>query len=116
MEKKKVLVLPGSTRAESGNGKILAAIIRHYDAHVAFDLYGEAADLPHFDPAVTEDAMPAIVTRVKDKIRTADAVLIATPEYIFAMPALLKNLFEWTVSDTVFSYKPVAFIVASADG
>lgn len=29
---------------------------------------------------------------------------------------MLKNALEWTVSTTLFSYKPFAFIIASASG
>jgi NAD(P)H-dependent FMN reductase len=49
-------------------------------------------------------------------IGDADAVIICTPEYVFSLPGVLKNALEWTVSTMVFSYKPFAFIVASASG
>ena len=35
---------------------------------------------------------------------------------MFSLPGVLKNALEWTVATTVFSYKPVAFIVATASG
>lgn len=32
------------------------------------------------------------------------------------LPGALRNAFEWTVSTTVFSNKPIAFVVAAASG
>ncbi|MES1147394.1 MAG: NAD(P)H-dependent oxidoreductase, partial [bacterium] len=44
----------------------------------------------------------------------ADVILIATPEYIHSIPAVLKNLFEWTVASGEFYEKHVAVWTAQA--
>ena len=49
-------------------------------------------------------------------MKKADGILICTPEYIFSIPSGLKNAFEWCVSTTVFSDKPIGLITASAGG
>ncbi len=60
-----------------------------------------------------------MATSVKDfrkLVEDAEGVIICTPEYVFSLPGALKNALEWTVSTTVFSDKPFAFIIASAHG
>ena len=49
-------------------------------------------------------------------MKIADGILKYTPEYVFSIPSGLKNAIEWCVSTTVFSNKPLGFIMASASG
>ncbi|MBS0619548.1 MAG: NAD(P)H-dependent oxidoreductase, partial [Spirochaetes bacterium] len=53
---------------------------------------------------------------LREKIALADAVIIGTPEYVFSVPAILKNALEWCVASTVFTDKPTALIVAASAG
>jgi chromate reductase len=68
-----------------------------------------------FDPVLTE-SLPSAVRDLLSVIESSDAVVICAPEYIFSIPARLKNLLEWCVATTIFSDKPVGLITASADG
>ena len=52
----------------------------------------------------------------RNKIFSADGIIISTPEYVFSIPSGLKNILEWCVSTTVFSDKPVGLITASTSG
>jgi chromate reductase, NAD(P)H dehydrogenase (quinone) len=76
------------------------------------------AGLPHFNP--DEDAegqqVPEPVEAMRQAVRAADALLICTPEYAGAMPAVLKNLLEWTIGDASTYEKPIAWINASSRG
>lgn len=72
--------------------------------------------LPHFDPDAEENSVPAVVAEFRAQVAAADAVIFCTPEYVFSVPAILKNALEWCVASTVFSEKPVAMIVASGGG
>jgi chromate reductase len=49
------------------------------------------------------------------KIRQADAVVIATPEYNFSVPAVLKNVLDWVSRppEPAFNEKPVAILGVS---
>ena len=60
--------------------------------------------------------MPEKVTEFKSKIREADAILIATPEYNYSIPGVLKNAIDFAsrpYGDNPFYGKPVAIISAS---
>jgi len=39
--------------------------------------------------------IPASVEQFKEKIRQSDALLIATPEYNYSIPGVLKNALDW---------------------
>jgi chromate reductase len=60
--------------------------------------------------------MPEKVKEFKAKIRSADAILIATPEYNYSIPGVLKNAIDWAsrpYGDNAFEDKPVAVMSAS---
>ena len=60
--------------------------------------------------------MPAKVKEFKAKIRSADAILVATPEYNYSIPGVLKNAIDWASrppGDNSFEGKPVAVMSAS---
>ena len=76
-----------------------------------FDLEG----IPPFNQD-TEQNMPDKVKEFKTKIREADGILIATPEYNFSVPGVLKNAIDWAsrpYGDNPFDGKPVAIMSAS---
>ena len=55
------------------------------------------------------------VAGLRKRIRQADGVPIATPEYNFSIPGGLKNAIDWVsrVDDQPFALKPVAMLSAS---
>jgi len=76
-----------------------------------FDLEG----IPPFNQDL-EDRMPQKVKEFKAKIKAADALLIATPEYNCSVPGVLKNAIDWAsrpYDDNSFEGKPVAIMSAS---
>ena len=77
-----------------------------------FDLHG----IPPFNQD-EETTPPAIVVDLKQRIRAADAILFATPEYNYGVPGVLKNAIDWAsrpYGDSAWSGKPAAIISASA--
>lgn len=114
--KKRILAICGSSRSNSSNEKILRAIAKLCNNELDLRIYASLNQLPYFDPDVTGENVPAPVKELRELIENAKGVIICTPEYVFSIPATLKNALEWTVSTTVFSYKPVALIVASSSG
>ena len=64
----------------------------------------------------TENNIPEKVKDFKSKIRQADAILIATPEYNYSVPGVLKNAIDCATrpyGDYPFNEKPVAIMSAS---
>ncbi len=116
MQKKNILAVSGSTKANSTNELILRAIAEIYGENLNFEIYTEIADLPHFNPDLDTVEPPESVKKFRQLIENADGVLISSPEYVFSLPGSLKNAIEWTVSTTLFSNKPTAFIIAATSG
>ena len=114
--RKKVLAVSGSTRKNSTNEIILKTIAGLYQDRLDIEIYNRIDELPYFNIDLDNDSPPQSVKEFRQLIEGADGVIICTPEYVFSLPGALKNVLEWTVSTTIFSYKPFAFIVASASG
>lgn len=71
--------------------------------------------LPHFDQD-EEKAPNSKVAEFKAKIRAADAILIATPEYNYGVPGVLKNALDVAsrpYGDNAWTGKPVALMSAA---
>ena len=115
-EKKKVLAIIGSTRANSANLRLVKGIQNMTADIFEMDIFNEIDTIPHFNPDLDKEEPPERVVHFRKLISEADGVLICTPEYVFTLPGSLKNALEWCVSTTIFSQKPVGLITASANG
>jgi chromate reductase, NAD(P)H dehydrogenase (quinone) len=111
----KVLGIAGSLRAGSYNRALLRAAreLAPPGMEIAeLDL----RELPFYDGDVEAAGDPEPVSAFKEAIRSADALLIATPEYNRGMPGVLKNAIDWASRPPLGSPlagKPVAIIGAS---
>lgn len=114
--KKNILAISGSAKANSTNELILRTIAKLYGNKLNFEIYTEIAELPHFNSDLDNENPPATVKKFREQIEKADGVIISTPEYVFSLPGAMKNALEWTVSTTIFSDKPTAFVIAAASG
>ena len=109
-----VLGFAGSLRVGSYNRSLLrtAADFMPEDVNLEiFDING----IPTFNQDIEND-IPEKVKDFKSKIREADAILIATPEYNYSVPGILKNAIDWATrpyGDNPFNEKPVAIMSAS---
>lgn len=113
---KKILCFSGSTRNDSTCMAILKTLAERHRDGADFVIYPGLASLPHFDPNAEDAALPELVQSLRTAVSAADAVIFCTPEYVFSVPAILKNAIEWCVASTVFTGKPTAMIVASGVG
>jgi chromate reductase len=79
---------------------------------VTFDL----APIPMYDGDLEAQGTPEPVEALKRAIREADGLLIATPEYNYGVPALLKNAIDWASrppKDSPLRERPAALMGAS---
>ncbi len=113
--KKQILILVGSTKTGSANQKIVDYFIQKTTSFFETTQY-ELDILPFFNPDLERDLLPKSVIDFRQKIDQADGVFIATPEYVFSIPGILKNALEWAVSTMVFHSKPTAIITAASSG
>jgi len=110
----KILGFVGSLRKGSYNKALMRAALELLpeDATIeVFDLDG----IPPFNQDL-ENQPPQVVKEFKAKIKKADALLIALPEYNYSIPGVLKNAIDWAsrpYGDNAFEGKPVAIMSAS---
>lgn len=109
-----VLGLCGSLRKASINRHVLKLAGELMPATMKLDIV-DWRDVPVFDGDVLAAGLPAPVAAIRERIRRADAVLIATPEYNFSIPGGIKNVLDWTSrgDDQPWAGKPVAMLTAS---
>ncbi len=110
-----VLAIVGSLRKGSYNRMLLNAAIEVAPPGMSFEI-AEIGDFPPYNQDVEDAGAPAPVARFKDQIRSADGLLIATPEYNYSMPGMLKNAIDWASrppKDNPFNGKPCGVMSAS---
>jgi chromate reductase len=111
-----ILGISGSLRADSHNGRLLAAAARDMPEGVRFEVWDGLRDVPPYDEDLDTPEPPAEVARLRDAIARADALLIATPEYNSSIPGCLKNAIDWASRPRAASplrFKPVAVMGAT---
>ena len=109
----RILALSGSLRTQSLNTLLLHEAARLAPPELEIQRWEGLDDLPHYSPERDAEPLPAPVVDLRERLREADGLLICTPEYIHAMPAVLKNLLEWVVSSGDCVGKPTAAWSAS---
>ncbi|MEJ8850638.1 NAD(P)H-dependent oxidoreductase [Variovorax rhizosphaerae] len=110
-----IVGLCGSLRAASLNRMLLKLASASMPQDMHMDIV-EWRDLPPFDAdLLAAQGMPASVVALRERIRRADGVVIATPEYNYSIPGMLKNAIDWISrgEDQPFSKKPVAILSAT---
>jgi chromate reductase len=110
----RILGIPGSLRRASFNRAALRAAQERLPEGAGLEIF-DLAGLPAFNED-DEAALPASVAQLKARIRQADAILIATPEYNYSIPGVLKNAIDWASrphGDNAWDGKPVAIMGAS---
>lgn len=111
----RVLGIPGSLRRGSYNRGLLEAAREVAPDGVEIELF-DLHEIPLYNEDVRQQGVPEPVARLNAAIAAADAVLIATPEYNWSVPGVLKNAIDWVSrppATTPLRRKPVAVMGAS---
>ena len=88
-----ILGIAGSLRRASYNRAALRAATKLVPEGAVLEIF-ELDGIPLFNQDY-ENPPPAPVADFKAAIKAADAILIATPEYNFSVPGVLKNAIDW---------------------
>lgn len=114
MQQKNILAFSGSLREKSINSGLIRAAIELCNDDMKITV-ADISNLPMYNQDL-ESSYPEALTNLKNQIRTADGILIATPEFNRSIPGALKNMLDWTsrpYGETAWSGKPVATMGAS---
>lgn len=90
-----VLAISGSLRRGSFNTQLLKAVKAMAPDTLAIDIVTPRGIQLYDGDVEAEHGIPAEVEALKDRVRSADAIIISTPEYNFSVPGVLKNMIDW---------------------
>jgi len=113
----RVLGISGSLRRDSYNAALLRAAAERLPDGVELEVFERLAEIPPYDADLEEaDETPDAVADLRERMRAADAVLVATPEYNSSIPGALKNALDWAsrpAGESALMGTPAAVVGAS---
>ncbi len=109
-----ILGICGSLRKGSYNALLLRAYADWAPPQTMIEMV-HFDEIPSYNEDVRQVGFPPSVGRLREQIQRADALLIATPEYNYSIPGVLKNAIDWSSRppDQPFNEKPIAITGAS---
>jgi chromate reductase, NAD(P)H dehydrogenase (quinone) len=111
----KIIGISGALRKASTNTGMLRAMQEMAAGKASIEVV-TLQGIPLFDEdLIAAEGKPAIVLDLAERIRAADGVIIATPEYQFSVPGVLKNATDWlSTCNAPFKWKRAGVVGASA--
>jgi len=109
-----ILGIAGSLRKESFNRSLLRAAVELAPEGARIETF-ELDGLPLFNQDEEQNPHPK-VAELKQRARSADAILFVTPEYNYSIPGVLKNAIDCAsrpYGDSAWNGKPVAIMGAT---
>lgn len=91
----KAVGLAGSLRTGSYNRLLLANAIRLAPPSLEITPFDHIDEIPAFNEDVAAVGDPPAVAALRSAIRGSQALVIATPEYNYGVPGVLKNALDW---------------------
>lgn len=109
--------IAGSLRTGSYSSALLSEIVAMSDDHTRISAF-RLHDVPLYnqDLEPTQGAAPAPVLALREAIRTADGLIVVSPEYNWGMSGVLKNALDWAsrpAYKSVLAGKPALIISTS---
>ncbi|WP_044337864.1 NADPH-dependent FMN reductase [Rossellomorea aquimaris] len=105
------LIINGSPRKRGRTGIASRFIARKYDCDL-IDL--SDGSLPLYTGEPEQSGLEAVQS-LKQKVKEADAVILASPEYHGGMSGAMKNALDFLSSEQ-FAHKPVALLACAGGG
>jgi chromate reductase len=84
----------GSLRQGSFNGGLLRAAVELAPPTLHITIH-DLLPIPLYNGDVEARGVPEAVVALREAVRVADGLLIATPEYNHGVPGVLKNAIDW---------------------
>jgi chromate reductase, NAD(P)H dehydrogenase (quinone) len=112
----RILGIVGSLRRDSYNRALLREAAERLPGGVEFVEFERLAEIPPYDADLEQLETPMAVAELREAMRDADAVLVATPEYNHSIPGVLKNALDWAsrpAGQSALNGTPAAVIGAS---
>jgi chromate reductase, NAD(P)H dehydrogenase (quinone) len=111
----RILGIAGSLRRGSFNAATLRTAQELAPAGMTIDIF-DITTIPVYNEDVRQQGFPAPVEDLRTRIKSADGLLIVTPEYNYSIPGVLKNAIDWASRppEQPFDGKPVGIMGASA--
>ena len=108
------LGISGSLRTQSFNTAALRAAAELTPDGMTITL-ASISNVPLYNDDVLAAGIPASVAALRDRIAASAGVIIATPEYNYSVPGVLKNAIDWLsrTDPQPFAGKPIGIIGAS---
>jgi chromate reductase len=92
----RLLMISGSLRPNSYNTLLLRRAQKAVPNGVEVVWFDDLADVPPFREELSGvDEAPNSIQALRELVLSADAILIATPEYNGSVPGVLKNALDW---------------------
>jgi len=110
----RVLGISGSLRKSSFNTGLLRAALQMLPEGMEMEIFS-LSSIPLYNGDLEKSGVPESVIEFKNKIASADALLIAIPEYNYSIAGVLKNAIDWASrppKDSPLNGKPFAMIGA----
>ncbi len=108
------VAISGSLRNQSYNTMVLKTTQKLAPQHITIEQL-TIADVPMYNFDLHEKFLPESVEKISTAIKTANAVIIVTPEYNYSIPGALKNVIDFLSKHPgkPFDKKAVGIISAS---
>src|SRR5579871_4067 len=111
----RLLGMAGSLRRGSFNAAALRAAQELAPSGMSIEIF-DLSPIPMYNDDVRLEGYPPPVADFRARIKAADGLLIATPEYNYSTSGVLKNAIDWASRPPAhpFEGKPIGLMGASA--
>ena len=111
----KIAGISGSLRQHSMHKGILRTVKSHLNKQGIEFIEVEIGDFPLYNQDVNAKGIPKVVQSAHELLASADAIVLASPEYNYSVSGVLKNAIDWfsRVENQAFNNKAVSIMGAS---